>query len=185
MLFVGYVPGPPQEFFPKHASGIKGSDFHMKEHSSWRGRFPSAFRWRLTEKTQCFWKVTFKNNGRINICKFIDEPVVKISDTTPVIYSVSEMLPSKTHGNINIYKFIHQAVVKKSDTTPVIYSVSEHRPSKTHHKTTLWTSWFNTETNYEENKKLTTPFHQLPNFTGFGCQKVENSILIRQTLAYT
>ena len=117
--------------------------------------------------------------------KFIDEPVVKISDTTPVIYSVSEMLPSKTHGNINIHKFIHQAVVNKSDTTPVIYSVSEHRPSKTHHKTTLWTSWSNTETNYEENKELTTPFHQLPNFAGFGHNKIENSTLIRQTSAYT
>ena len=129
--------------------------------------------------------MTFKNRGIINICKFIDEPVVKISDTTPVIYSVSEMLPSKTHGNINIYKFIHQAVVKKSDTTPVIYSVSEHRPSKTQHKTTLWTSWSDAETNYEENKKFPTPFHQLPNLTGFGCQKRENSTLIRQTLAYT
>ena len=124
--------------FPKHASGIKGSDFHMKEHSSWRQSFGSAFRWRLTEKTQCFWKLTFKNTGRINICKFIHQAVFKNSDTTLVIYSVSEMLPSKTHGNINIYKFIHQAVVKKSDTTPVIYSVSEQRPSKTHSKTTLW-----------------------------------------------
>ncbi len=38
-------------FFPKHASGIKGSDFHMEEHSSWRGSFRSPFRWRLTEKT--------------------------------------------------------------------------------------------------------------------------------------
>ena len=73
--------------------------------------------------------MTFKNTGRINIYKFIDEPVVKISDTTPVIYGVSEMLPSKTHGNINIYKFIHQTVFKKSDTTPVIYSASEQRPS--------------------------------------------------------
>ena len=73
--------------------------------------------------------MTFKNRGRINICKFIDEPVVKISDTTPVIYSVSEHLPSKTHANIKISKFIDEAVVKKSDTTPVIYSVSEQRPS--------------------------------------------------------
>ena len=129
--------------------------------------------------------MTIKNTGIINICKFIDEAVVKNSDSTPVIYSVSENQPSKTHGNINIYKFIDEAVVKKSDTTPVIYSVSEHRPSKTHHKTTLWTSWSNTETNYEENKKLTTPFHQLPNFAGFGRQQVENSTLIRQTLAYT
>ena len=73
--------------------------------------------------------MTIKNTGRINICKFIDEAVVKISDTTPVIYSVSENQPSKTHGNINVSEFIDEAVVKKSDTTPVIYSVSEQRPS--------------------------------------------------------
>ena len=33
---------------------------------------------------------------------------------------------------------------------------------------------------YEENKKLPTPFHQLPYFSGFGHQKVDNSTLIRQ-----
>ena len=73
--------------------------------------------------------MTIKNIGRINICKFIDEPVVKISDTTLVIYSVSENQPSKTHDDMNISKFIDEAVVIKSDTTPVIYSVSEQRPS--------------------------------------------------------
>ena len=73
--------------------------------------------------------MTIKNTGIINIYKFIDEAVVKNSDTTPVIYSVSEHKPSKTHDNINISKFIDEAVVNKSDTTPVIYSVSEHRPS--------------------------------------------------------
>ena len=81
--------------------------------------------------------MTIKNIGLINICIFIDEAVVKNSDTTPVIYSVSENQPSKTHDNINISKFIDEAVVKQSDTTPVIYSVSEQRPSKTHSKTTL------------------------------------------------
>ena len=74
-------------------------------------------------------KQTIENTGRINICKFIDEAVVKNSDTTPVIYSVSENKPSKTHDNINISKCIDDAVVNKSDTTPVIYSVSEQRPS--------------------------------------------------------
>ena len=82
--------------------------------------------------------MTIKNTSIINIYKFIDEAVVKNSDTTPVIYSVSENQPSKTHDNINIYKFLDEAVVKKSDTTPVIYCVSEQRPSKTPNKTTLW-----------------------------------------------
>ena len=81
--------------------------------------------------------MTIKNTGIINICKFIDEAVVKNSDTTPVVYSVSENQPSKTNDNINISKFIDEAVIKKSDTTPVIYSVSEQRPSKTHSKTSL------------------------------------------------
>ena len=48
--------------------------------------------------------MTFGNRGRINICKFIHQAVLKNSGTTLVIYSVSEMLPSKTHGNINIFK---------------------------------------------------------------------------------
>ena len=73
--------------------------------------------------------MTINNTGIINICKCIDEAVVKNSDTTPEIYSVSENQPSQTHDNINISKFIDEAVVNKSDTTPVIYSVSEHRPS--------------------------------------------------------
>ena len=73
--------------------------------------------------------MTIKNTGIINICKFIDEAVIKNSGTTPVIYSVSENQPSKTHDNIKISKFIDEAVVNKSDTTPVIYRVSEHRPS--------------------------------------------------------
>ena len=60
-----------------------------------------------------------------------------MSDTTLVIYSVSDNKPSTKHGNINIYKFIAEAVLKISDTTPVIYGVSEQRPSKTHSKTTL------------------------------------------------
>ena len=78
-----------------------------------------------------------QQTGIINIYKFIDETVVKNSDTTPVIYSVSENQPSETHAKINFHKFIDEAVINKSDTTPVIYSVSEQRPSKTHSKTTL------------------------------------------------
>ena len=125
--------------FPKHASGIKGSDFHMIEHSFKHARLLSASRRCLTGKTHAFRerKKNIENTGRINICKFRAEAVVKNSDTTPVIYNVSENQPSKTHDNINISKFIDEAVVNKSDTTPVIYSVSEQRPSKTHSKTTL------------------------------------------------
>ena len=48
--------------------------------------------------------MTIKNTGRIKICKFIHQAVLKNSGTTLIIYSVSEKQPSKTHGNINICK---------------------------------------------------------------------------------
>ena len=57
---------------------------------------------------------------------------MKESDTTTVIYGVSEHQPSQTHGDINIAKSILGAVVTKSDTTTAMCDVFENLPAKTH-----------------------------------------------------